>query len=248
MSDTRNPDVDELLGAYALNALDPIEHAQVDEYLRSSTEARAEVDELRETAAMLALTPTRTERAPAELWSRIAAEVAGQETDAAATVVPMRRRRWPLFVAPLSAAAAIAIVLLSLQVAHLNNQLRDARSPGAATAAAQFDRARNASGAQLATLNGAGSGKARIVLLPDGTGYLVNDALQPLPAGQSYQLWALVGDVSNPTAISAGVLGADPRAAAFKVSGPVVGFALTVENAGGVVQSQHKPVALGTLT
>ena len=43
----------ELLGAYALNALDPEERAQVDAFLLSDPEARAELHELEHAAAWL---------------------------------------------------------------------------------------------------------------------------------------------------------------------------------------------------
>ena len=56
-ADPSPPELDALLGAYALDALDPDERAQVDEYLARNPGARAEVDELRETAAALALRP-----------------------------------------------------------------------------------------------------------------------------------------------------------------------------------------------
>jgi hypothetical protein len=76
----------------------------------------------------------------------------------------------------------------------------------------------------------------------------MNDDLTPLDPQRTYQLWALVGDAQQPTLISAGVLGADPHVAAFKVSSrPLVGFALTEEQNPGVVRSSNDPVALGTL-
>jgi hypothetical protein len=76
----------------------------------------------------------------------------------------------------------------------------------------------------------------------------MNDDLTPLDPQRTYQLWALVGDAQQPTLISAGVLGADPHVAAFKVSSqPLVGFALTEERNPGVVQPSKQPVALGTL-
>ena len=63
--------------------------------------------------------------------------------------------------------------------------------------------------------------------------------MKQLASDQTYQLWALTGDPNHPTAISAGVLGADPQAAAFRLAGDVHGFALTIEQAPGVVQTQH---------
>jgi hypothetical protein len=68
---------------------------------------------------------------------------------------------------------------------------------------------------------------------------LKNDGMKPLPSDQTYQLWALTGDPKRPTAISAGVLGADPGAIGFHTSGDVHGFGVTVEKSPGVVSSQQ---------
>ena len=86
------------------------------------------------------------------------------------------------------------------------------------------------------------------MLLPDGTGYLRGDHLDPLPADQTYQLWAVTGSADKPASVSAGVLGSDPRAVAFRASGPVRAFAVTVEPAGGVVKSAQTPIAQAAVT
>lgn len=245
----------ELLGVYALDALDDAERVQVDALLAGSHTARAEVDDLRETAALLALAEGQSESAPADLWARIEERMAA-ERDEGATPAPVdlaaerRTRRavsWNV-VAPIAAAAAIAIGILGYQVSHLRDQVHDARQPGAAAFAAAFERAADEPGAHAVTLAGSGSSLGRIVVLRDGTGYLVPDRLAPLAADETYQLWALVGDAEHPTAISAGVLGSTPTATAFKVSGRVVGFALTVEHADGVTRSANQPVAVGRIS
>jgi anti-sigma-K factor RskA len=248
---TPNEDLQDLLGAYALDALDADDRERVERYLDASATARAEVDEMRETASMLALTPPHGETAPAELWDRIAEHIAAspetrEPVQQAAEVVDLSARRgvpWK-FAAPFAAAAAIIIGLLAYQVVDLRGQVDDNPVPTASA----YDRAAKVQGAQTAALTGGNSTLARIVVLPDGTGYLVNDNLAPLGEDETYQLWALVGDPKRPTVISAGVLGRDPHAAAFKVSAPVVGFALTKEHAGGVPQSAHQPLAVGEVT
>jgi hypothetical protein len=84
------------------------------------------------------------------------------------------------------------------------------------------------------------------VLLPDGTGFVMESNLARLPTGRTYQLWALVGDTAKPTAISAGVLGAAPATVPFRFSGQAFGFALTDEARPGVVSSTQSPVVVGT--
>lgn len=84
---------------------------------------------------------------------------------------------------------------------------------------------------------------AEAVLLPDGQGYLVRDNLAPLPASQTYQLWALIGDHR----VSVGLLGPRPDQSSFVVGAvsDLQMLMVTVEARGGVVQSQHPAVVWG---
>ncbi len=84
---------------------------------------------------------------------------------------------------------------------------------------------------------------AQAVLLPDGTGYLLDSNLPGLGADRTYQLWAVVGA----NRISVGVLGPDPGVAPFKAPGQTSALAITSEVAGGVVLSQNQPVGVGTV-
>src|SRR6185295_6498459 len=92
---------------------------------------------------------------------------------------------------------------------------------------------------QLASTDG--NLTARVVRLPDGTGYLLPSNLAPLPAGRVYQLWAVRSDAK----ISLGVLGDRPQVSGFRMNGPVVAYAVTEEAAGGVAQTQNEPVVVG---
>ena len=65
-------DLDELLGAYALDAVDADERRRVDDYLEINPRASAEVQAHREVATMLAFTGMD---APDDLWGRIAGEI-----------------------------------------------------------------------------------------------------------------------------------------------------------------------------
>jgi anti-sigma-K factor RskA len=238
-----DPDLDALLGAYALDALEPDERARVDEYLANNQAARDEVDELRESAASLALVPAHDVNAPTELWNRIASRLADEPR--AFTPISRERRVFsPRVVTGLAVAAAIAIVVLAVSVVVLER--RDSRTGDLAAA---FDNARTKQGAhEVALTPGSGVAVARIVLLPDGTGYLKNDGMKPLPPDRTYQLWALSGSRDKPVAISAGVLGNSPGAVAFHTSRDVHGFAVTVEQAPGVVSSTQPMYASASVT
>ena len=247
------PEVDELLGAFALDAVDPEERELVERHLATDPVARAQVDEMRETAAALASLPADDETAPAGLWQRIADAIAtpGTEagTDAAATnVVPLgRKRRFASVparvVVPIAAAAAIAIVVLAVQVGN--------RAPSrAGDLAAAYNHAVDHGAATVALQPDLGKGvvAAEIALQSDGTGYVRSEHLAPLSPGETYQLWAVVAHGSGQEAISAGVLGREPNAAAFHVAGAPVAFAITVEQAPGVVTSTNTPIAIGKVS
>jgi anti-sigma-K factor RskA len=249
-------ELDSLLGAYALDALDAGDRARVDAHLEQDATARAQVDEMREAAASLALLPDTAMDAPPDMWERIAQQIASDtEAEAAADAPPegddlaarRARRTRTRWMAVVAAAAAIAIVVLAAQAVSLRNQLDNSRSRSTAMAVA-FDHAAQAPGAREVGLRSpAGATLARIVLLPDGAGYLKGDQLARLPADHTYQLWAVTGSMTKPTVVSAGVLGPAPAALAFHASGPVRAFAVTVEKAGGVVVSRNQPVAQGAV-
>jgi hypothetical protein len=136
------------------------------------------------------------------------------------------------------------LVALGAQFVSLNGRLDKANRLGPTAMAAAFDRAAKADGALQVDLTAkSGTTVARVVLLPDGTGYLRGDALEPLPADQTYQLWAVTGPADKAVTVSAGVLGSDPQAVPFRASGPVRAFAVTVERTGGVVASTQTPIA-----
>ena len=254
--------MDDLLGAFALDAVEPDEREMVERHLANDPVARAEVDEMRETAAVLASLPDSDEGAPPDLWDRIAGAISpgagvpdesrrrevGAER-ASPDVVPLRRSRRfasvPARLAlPLAAAAAIVIAVLAVQVAT-----RPSSRAGDIAAAYNHAVANGATTVRL-RLNGTGQVVAEIALQRDGSGYLRSDLLAAggLPAGKTYQLWALVGRGNGQRAISAGMLGPEPRAVAFHVAGRPDAFAITVEDAPGAVSPTRAPEAVGKLS
>jgi anti-sigma-K factor RskA len=84
------------------------------------------------------------------------------------------------------------------------------------------------------------------VLTDTGTGFVEKDRLDALPADKTYQLWGVI----RGRTISLGLLGPDPSVVPFSVAGDgsVEAFAITAEQAGGVVQSSHQPVVSGEVT
>jgi len=251
-------DIQELLGAFALDAVDDRERDVIEAHLAGCPRCRAEVEAHRETAALLAHSG---ERAPENIWDRIAealdeappaldmARITPPGDDLAerraARVVP---RSISLRVAAATMAVAAAVTLF-LGVALGRNQndsfarvdrLADAMEKSVVANAAQAALA-NPQAEQVRLASADGTAAADLVRLPDGTGYLLPKNLVPLPAGRVYQLWAVRSDAK----ISLGVLGQNPEVSAFRMTGPVAAYAVTEETAGGVAASQNQPVIVG---
>ena len=268
-------ELQELLGAYALHATDLSETVQVTDHVEYCRVCRDELAMMLETAAAIGgchpvtpaastwdriITTIRAEAAPA-------AEVIGPATnaDSADAVVPAdavvhvsipadsvranvidletaraervsRRRRWRN-IAVAAAATAAVVIPITAQV-----------TGGPATSIAALARnATHQANARLAMLRADdGTIVARAVLTRSGSGYLLDSRLPKLPAGKTYQLWAVTGKGTKP--ISAALLGQQPGVSAFTVAAPTSAFAISVEDAAGAIEATTKPIAVGALT
>ncbi len=241
-------DIAELLGVYALDALDPDERDAVEAHATECGACQAEITQHREVAAFLA--PVWTP-APDGLWDRIVEAL--EETPPPlemplAPVVPIqrpsRRSRPMAAVAAMVAVAAVAVVgVLGFKVLDDGRRIDNMNQQALGT---EFQRTVNAaladpSGHRVNLQSADGAVKAEAVVLPDGAGFLTNKNLAALPSDHTYQLWALVGT----SRISVGVLGPNVASAAFRAPTNAAGFALTDETAGGVVVSANNPVVVG---
>jgi anti-sigma-K factor RskA len=223
-----DPELDALLGAYALDALEGEERARVEEYVGANPAARAEVDEMRETAASLAMMPSGPSdaTAPPDLWNRISQTIANKPRDELAARRARKRPNWSTTLVAIAAVAVVVLGIVAVAERHgSNTSLKSA-----------FGAATRAHGARELTFTANGGAVAKAVVLPDGSGFLQNQNMTALPTTKTYQLWAATGDPKHPTMISAGVIGADPRTIGFHVNGPVNGLAISVEKRGGAVQ------------
>jgi anti-sigma factor RsiW len=251
---SEHDEIAELVGAYALHAVDPDEAARVERHLEECPRCRAEVREHQEVAAWLGNSGAD---APDGLWDRIASSLEEAPPPmrlslppAAGSVIPLApRRRVPrgrFVTAAVGAAAAVVIGVLGVKVVQQEDDLdrihqaleQDAVLSAANLALVDPDAVR----ARLSSPDGARSASA--VVLPDGTGYLMVHDLPSLDADRTYQLWGQTGG----GLISLGLLGSDPGAVVpFRASGDLAALAVTEEVAGGVVQSENPPTLLGRL-
>lgn len=233
MSTLGHPDVQELLGAFALDALEPTEADAVDLHLRDCPRCRAEVEEFRETAAMLAYGGVD---APPGVWEKIQAalEDAPPRLELA-RVVPIRQSRWQTMGAKMAAAAAVVISLVALGVSLVRND-----EPPATSLAAEIGEVVQHPDAVPVHLASEGRGSAEVYVL-GGEAYLVKHSLPPLGADETYQLWGQQGD----TKVSLAVLGAAPSQMKLPLGGSYEALAITAEKSPGVVQSSNPAVVAG---
>lgn len=238
-------DIQELLGAYAVDAVDPDEAAAIELHLAECPRCRAEVAEHREAAALLAFGGAT---APAGMWSRIAATIDGGTPpfELAAPVGPLRAGRTRLRVLGAAAAAAVVVIgALAVQVVRQDHRIdqlaaiTDERGLSQAAAAAAV-----APGARTVELRSEdGVSVADAIVLPDGHGYLVHAELPALDDDETYQLWGILDGQT----ISLGLLGVEPTISSFNAAGPLVALAITAEQVGGAVAPTQVPIVQGDL-
>ena len=229
----------DLLGAYALDAVDDEERDLIDLHLLECPRCRAEVAEHREVASLLAHSGSD---APPGLWDRIVGTLdAAPPPLELAPVVPLasRRRTW-LPTAVVAAAAVLLVAVLGLQVRHQSNRIDRLQAAVANPLPSAFDRALADPASHVFDLKG--STNVRVVVTSTGTGYLRASSLPRLASDRTYQLWGRAGD----RLVSLGVLGNDPSVVPFP-AGAFSFLAVTVEQAGGVVQSSNNPVVAGSV-
>lgn len=241
----RDEQLEELLGVYALDALDDGEKETVEKHLAANPRWRAEVDAHRETIGFVVHATLAADGSapPDHVWEGIRARLEEAPPPLRLVAAPRTQSRWIGAVSAFAAAAAAAVVLLGVLVVRQGNRLDEM------TIALEGDRLASAAaeavaapGSQVVTLVDPGGTPLEVLIAigPDGVGYLVSDSLPALPADRAYQLWAIVdGNV-----LSAGLLGPDPGVSPFVVTGDIQGLAITEEVAGGVVTSEADPVAL----
>jgi anti-sigma-K factor RskA len=231
----------ELLGAYALDAVEEDERSEIEQLLAIDPRAAAEVREHREVATMLAFSGTR---APEGVWDRIAASL-GERAPAPtpgpelAKVIPMAERRPRTRRRALVAVAAVAAALV-IGVAGAKLADRGANDPLAESVARARD-GRNTLSYSLAPTSGEGQ-PVEALVDEKGHGFLLGDSLPTIAHDRTYQLWGIMG---NGKVISLGVLGSGPETAQFTVNGDLAKLAITEEIAGGVAVSSNTPLYVG---
>jgi anti-sigma-K factor RskA len=245
--------IGDLLGVYALDALDTPEAELVTVHLAGCPRCAQEVDEHRQAIGLLAAGGAG--EAPRGVWDAIAARIEGSSPAGSRPPMPVllsRSRRKSVWRQPsrwlgaaAAAAAAVVIGAGTAQIAHLDHRVSQltaaARQSGGFQGAAAALVDPSARHLVLTATRPAAKPLGELVILPSGSAYLIAADMAPLADTSTYQLWAVI----DGRAISVGVLGARPAAVAFSVdpAAAAAAYLLTVEPAGGVVAPTTSPIA-----
>ncbi len=250
----------ELLGAYALDAVDGDEFTELEEHLEMCPRCRAELDGLQEVAAAMG---NSVEPLPEGLWSNIASRLPGRQQDEEPPPMPQlapearspfrapddrRRRKRRTAVTTISAlavAAAAVAVVLGISLVRANDKVSNLQA-SATRSSSMVTTALDTPGHHLVSLDTSSHARlAQVVVVPSGQGYLVSSTLPTLGRDKTYQLWAIEGN----RPVSLGLLGSSPRQAAFTMAGSTrpSHLSITAEPTGGSVFPTGPIIATGTV-
>ena len=230
-------DIHAMTGAYAVDALDDLERTRFERHLAECVECRAEVEGLREAAALMAET-TALEPDPA-LRVRVLSDIATVRPlppevtpGAGAPTGPTRRRR---LLTTLVAAAAVVVALGAGAVAW-HPWSSDTPPPSA------IERVLDASDAQRITKHVGGAEATLVRSRSMNQAVLLTHDMPAPPQGKVYELWL---QDAHDTMVPAGLM--PDGATQVLLQGDAtdaIGAGITVEPAGGSHVPTSNPVLL----
>ncbi len=264
----------DLAAAYALGALAPDEAQAFEAFLAASPEAQREVDEYRETAALLALGAEEQRPSP-ELRGRVQAAIEAAKvrrlpappgpTPAPGPIALERRSRWGSTIAWVGLAAALLAAVglgvrtrsLDREIAARDSAIADLERRVDELGQGVFDRdailasilSRNV---QLVQLSSSGDPDPAIQIFWDkarNTALLNATGLKPAPAGRTYQLWWIRDGKPVPSVtfdVDTGGAGL-VKGVSVPADGELSAAAVTEEPAGGSQQPTSPILLVGAL-
>lgn len=224
-------DIHKLTGAYALDAVDDIERARFEQHLAACEDCRAEVAELRETAALLA--DDVAVAAPASLRDSVLSGISHiRPLPPETRRREVAERRW----FPLLIAAALVIVAGFGAIAW---------QPWAADKdqLSATEQVLEADDAKRVSIDLGEAGRATVVRSVSlKSAVIVAEDMAPAPEGKVYELWYWSGDKYVP----AGLMPNDPdHTTLLKGDAAEAGAAgITIEPAGGSLEPSTEPIAV----
>lgn len=224
-------EVEELAGAYALEALPAETLREVQEHLESCSQ-HPEIAGLRAVASSLAEAAPEMEPPPGlktRLMDTVRNEAAAHATTPAreAPVGWLRRTMTPRLL-PYAAVTALAVAVVALLAWNVYLQTSDDGVQG---------------GASVYALANGGTAQGRILYIPEEEVAVVTvEGLEPLTAEQTYQVWAISGDTSTGIGIFNTSEGGEASAAIDVDLTDAEVVAITIEPAGGSPQPTTEPI------
>lgn len=229
-------DIHALSGAYSVDALDDIERARFERHLAECPECRAEVDSLRETAALLA--DRVSAGPPLGLRGRVLADIATVRPLPPLTVTSHRRRFRPGALV----AAAAAVIALAGGAAVWQPWDDDPSQQQPALSA--IDQVLRADDAQAYTQQLPGGATVTVTRSPSlNQAVLETAGFRELPSDRVYEMWFAHESDGGADMVPAGLM--DSPEGTFLMDGDAaeaVGVGITIEPAGGSEEPTLPPV------
>ncbi len=229
-------DLHTLVGAYALNALTPVEHEQFKQHLATCGACRTEFAELQATAARLS--DVAWQSPPPEMKARLLDAIASTSQDRPPLAAPMRSS-WSRMVPVLLAAAAVLALVGSIGAFVVERgRLVDVERQQSAVAAVL-----SAPDVKQRTARLDNGGSVRVLVSPslDQAVVAMHD-LPPLDADHTYQMWRIHRGGPESEAVFSGDNAAGSITRLVNGLGDTDAIAVTVEPAGGSLAPTTKPI------
>ncbi len=244
MTATDHSVYEELVAAYAIDALDIEETSLMEEHLTSCDQCASDVASFHEALAEVA--PTATLAKDDALWAKIESQITPKENSGSGTNIVdiSQRRRGSIWLRPSSAVAAIALIVAFVSTATAIGTNSSKASFTKSNTAMESQIVANAiasPGSKMLHLTSASSKYSlNIVITKDGKAYITSGDLPPLNGQKSYQVWGIRANGM----VSIMVFGSHMKGVAFSLPANA-GFAqiaVTQEPMGGSPAPTSTPI------
>lgn len=235
---------EELIGAYALDAVSDEEARSIEAHLEECPRCAAELDSYRAAAAMIGnigATP------PEGLWTKIESELSSarppipghsrlaKRTGSAPLVL------WRGVAAAATLVAAAVLIVFAVEIGTLHSQVnRLSNALGRRNLSAAVVAAEAGPHSTIRLASAGGNANVTLLVARSHEAYWVSSTLPKLTRRETYQLWGL----TDGRLVSLGLAGNDPHTySLFRLSGHFSRLMVTVEPAGGTSRPTTPVVA-----